>query len=139
MYDNGTILILTASETSGYPFIDWTGCDFPSNEICTMTMDTDKSLTAVFDATCLMPVRNMRISEYYLTLQDAYDAAEDGDTIQSRVTVFTDNVFADRNISVTFNGGYNCNYSNVTGTTAFNGIMTISSGTLTIGEYIFGN
>ncbi|GBE40610.1 hypothetical protein BMS3Bbin09_00496 [bacterium BMS3Bbin09] len=81
----------------------------------------------------------MRASEYYSTLQDAYDAALDGDTIQSRIAVFNNDVNADQDISMVFDGGYNCNYSDITGTTAFNGNMTISSGTVTIGNYVFGN
>ncbi len=139
MFESGTLVVLTASETSGYPFIDWTGCDSASNNICTMTMDADKNLTAAFDAACMLPARNMRASEYYSTLQDAYDAALDGDTIQSRIAVFNNDVNADQDISMVFDGGYNCNYSDITGTTAFNGNMTISSGTVTIGNYVFGN
>ncbi len=137
MYDSGTMVILTAYEDSGYPFDGWTGCDLSANQICTMTMDADKSVTAAFDVSCMMPARNTRTFEYYLTLQDAYDEAQNGDTIQSQAAFFGDDVNIDRNISVTFAGGYNCDYSAVTGQTAYGGTMTVSDGIITIGDFEF--
>ena len=77
-------------------------------------------------------------NELLNALQSAYDAAADGDIIQTRSIIFSDNLNADRNIAVTIEGGYDCSYSAITGSSAFNGIMTVSDGTVTIGDYIFG-
>jgi hypothetical protein len=139
MYDSGTILVLTATENNGYFFDIWTNCDSPSNNICTETMDSNDSITANFQL-CYQPVRIAGTTPvYYPTLQSVYDAAIEGATIQTRTAVFTGDLNANRNITVTFEGGYDCSYSVVTGNTIFNGTMTISDGTVIIGDYIFGN
>jgi hypothetical protein len=139
MYDSGTIVVLTATENNGYFFDIWTNCDSPSNNVCTETMDSDDSITANFQP-CYQPVKIAGTTPvYYSTLQSAYDAAIEGDTIQTRTVVFSDNLNTNRNISITLQGGYNCNYSAITGKTVFNGIMTVSDGVVTIGDYIFGN
>jgi hypothetical protein len=128
-----------ASEYSGYFFDSWTNCDSASNNICTETIDEDDNVTANFQP-CYQPVRIVAaVPLYFDTLQAAYDEAIDGDIIQVRDEVFDDNVSAGRSISVTFAGGYNCNYSGVIGVTTFNGIMNVSDGTVIIGDFIFGN
>ena len=138
-YDSGTMVVLTASENSGYFFDYWTNCDLPSNNVCAETMDDDDTVTANFQA-CYQPVRIAGTTPaYYSTLQSAYDAAIEGDTIQTRIAVFAYDLIADRNISVILEGGFNCNYSSVTGTTTFDGIMTVSDGLVIIGDYVFGN
>ncbi|HDL20814.1 MAG TPA: choice-of-anchor D domain-containing protein [Nitrospirae bacterium] len=45
---SGTTISLTATETAGYTFSSWSGCDTPSGNQCDMTMDADKTVTAVF-------------------------------------------------------------------------------------------
>lgn len=138
-YDSGTLVVLTASENSGYFLDNWTNCDLPSNNICTETMDANDTVTVNFQL-CYQPVRIAGAPPvYYSTLQSAYDAAVGGDAIETRVVVFTDDLNANRNISVTLAGGYNCNYSAVSGRTTFNGTMNVSDGLVTIGDYVFGN
>jgi hypothetical protein len=102
-------------------------------------MNSDDTITANFQA-CLLPVRIAGgTPEYYESLQAAYDVAADAATIQSRAVIFTDPLNANRVISVTLEGGYDCNYTVTEGVTTFNGVMTISEGVITIGDYIFGN
>ncbi|MBI4847071.1 MAG: Ig-like domain-containing protein [Nitrospirae bacterium] len=69
---------------------------------------------------------------YYSSLQAAYNAANDGETIKSQDAVTTENLNLDRDLSITLTGGYGCNYSSATGTTTIKGDMIISAGTLTI-------
>lgn len=45
-YDSGTSVTLTATANSGYTFKEWGGCDNPSRNTCTMTMNADKTVTA---------------------------------------------------------------------------------------------
>ncbi|RJR18000.1 MAG: hypothetical protein C4581_06980 [Nitrospiraceae bacterium] len=138
-YDSGTLVVLTASENSGYYFDNWTNCDVPSDNICMETIDSDVTVTANFQS-CYASVRLAGPPPvYYPTLQDAYDAALDGDIIQTRNADISEDMTADRNISVSLEGGYNCNYSAVSGWTTFNGVMTVSDGLVTIGDYVFGN
>ncbi len=86
---------------------------------------------------CLDPARISGATPvYYSALQAAYDAAVDGDTIQSQAVIFTEDLNINSSISVTFEGGYDCDYTAVTGETTINGTMTISDGTVTIWDFI---
>ncbi|RJR17999.1 MAG: M6 family metalloprotease domain-containing protein [Nitrospiraceae bacterium] len=138
LYDIDTSVVLTATANNGYFFSNWMQCDLSSNNVCVETMDADDVVTANFEL-CHQPVRIAGILNYYTDLQSAYAAAEDGDIIQTRAVLFTDDLFANRNISVTLEGGYNCNYSSVTDKSVVSGTMTISNGNITIGDFIFGN
>ncbi|MBI4849225.1 MAG: S8 family serine peptidase [Nitrospirae bacterium] len=82
------------------------------------------------------PVRILRIiPAYYSTLQAAYDAAADGETVQSRAVGLTESPNINLNKSVILTGGYNCDYSSNTGSTVLNGDMNIISGTLSIESF----
>jgi YD repeat-containing protein len=85
---------------------------------------------------CTSPVRILDLTPlYYSTLQEAYDAASDGDIIQSQAAGFTEDIIIDRNITVTLEGGYNCDYSVRTGKTTLNGMITINDGVITIEDF----
>jgi hypothetical protein len=138
-YDSGTVVVLTANEDYGYPFASWTGCDSPSNNICTMTMNANKNLTAGYDS-CKYPVRiNGGTPVYYSSLQAAYDAAGVSDTIQSRDVLLSGDLNVDRDIPVILEGGYNCDYTAVSGNTTVLGIVTISDGQIEIGNVVVEN
>ncbi|HDH05346.1 MAG TPA: PKD domain-containing protein [Nitrospirae bacterium] len=85
---------------------------------------------------CLSPVRIAGTTPvYYSILQDAYNAAVDGDVIQSRNASFTEDIDFNRGISVSLEGGYDCNYSTITGKTTLNGNMTINDKALSIKNF----
>lgn len=69
---------------------------------------------------------------YYPTLQSAYDGASNFDIIQSHNVLFVGDMNFDINKAVIIQGGYNCDYSAITGVTSINGNMTVSNGTVTI-------
>jgi hypothetical protein len=73
--------------------------------------------------------------KYYTTLQDAYDNAVDGAVMKSLAMDFNEDLFIDLNKSVTFEGGYDDNYSSNNGVTRLIGGMVISNGTLIIGHF----
>ncbi len=73
---------------------------------------------------------------YYSSLQDAYNEAADGVTVLSQAASLNGNLIADRNISVSLAGGYDCGYSDNSGKTILNGTITTSNGTLSIGGFI---
>lgn len=75
------------------------------------------------------PVRIARaVPLYYPTLQQAYAAAVDGDTIQIHSKTITEGLTITK--SITIDGGYDCGYSNKIGKTTFTGNQfTINSGT----------
>jgi PKD repeat protein len=66
----------------------------------------------------------------YATLQAAYNAALANDIVQSQAFDFTENLNLNRNIAVTFSGGYNCGYTANVPETTIRGSLTIASGTL---------
>ena len=73
---------------------------------------------------------------YYSTLQDAYNDAADGVTIQSQAVSLDGDLSADRNISISLAGGYDCLFTDNSGKTILNGTITISNGTVLIGDVI---
>jgi PKD repeat protein len=73
---------------------------------------------------------------YYSTIQAAYDAAVDGDIIQSLGVDFAENLGINRNISIDLQGGYDCNYASAVTNTTLKGMVTTTSGTLTIKNFI---
>lgn len=57
---------------------------------------------------------NVRIANpptYYNTIQEAYNAAQEGDVIQAKAVWFNENLNFNRAISVTLEGGYNSDFS----------------------------
>jgi hypothetical protein len=73
---------------------------------------------------------------FYSSLQDAYNAAADGDTIQTIFVTLSESLSANRNISVTLQGGYDGLYTTISGDTILQGDMNINDGTLTIENFI---
>ena len=57
------------------------------------------------------PVRNAATGITYATLQEAYNGASNGQTLQVQAISITGNLTVDRNISVTLEGGYVCDFS----------------------------
>lgn len=132
IYVEGTEVLITANEDSGYPFVSWTGCDSPSGKTCTVTMDQNKTVTAEFH-TCMYPVRvTGAATDYYYSIQEAYNNAGDTDLIHYQDTALTEDLVFDRSIRVTIEGGYNCDYTSVTGITRIERDMTIVEGEVTI-------
>jgi PKD repeat protein len=98
---------------------------------------TNTLLRTDYISSCLNPIslngNNLAVDA---TLQDAYDAATNGDTIQVQAKLLSGNLNANRNISVTLEGGHNCDYTTISGLTTFTGDITISNGTLTIENFL---
>ncbi len=61
------------------------------------------------------PVRILQTALTYGTLQEAYDAASDNDTIQVQAVSLIGNLTVNQNISVTLAGGYSCDFGTDTG------------------------
>jgi len=68
-------------------------------------------------------------AEYYVSIQEAYDHAFDGDMIQCQSLVFAEDLSFDRDISVTVKGGYDCGYVTNQGDTRIKS-MVIGNGTI---------
>ena len=72
----------------------------------------------------------------YSKLQDAYNAATDGDTIQAQTMVFTESLTFVANINVLLKGGYNYDFLLNPLMTTVKGVLTISGGTVTLENLI---
>ncbi|RJO60409.1 hypothetical protein C4544_05050 [candidate division WS5 bacterium] len=71
---------------------------------------------------------------YYFSLQEAYAAASSGESIQCKDTTFTEHLSFDLSKTVYIEGGYDCAYSDITGSTTVTGDMLITDGSVTV-EY----
>lgn len=74
----------------------------------------------------------------YPTLQAAYDAAANGDTIKCRELTFTESLTVNRNITVTLDGGYDTGFTtNNERMTSLKGMITTTAGggTITIRNF----
>jgi len=69
-------------------------------------------------------------SSYFSTLQAAYDAAADGETIQAVAIDFTENLTANAAKNVTLDGGYLCGFASNPDKTNVIGAPHISNGTM---------
>ncbi len=94
--------------------------------------DTDTLTRTNYITVCYSNANIVGDSTAYSTLQSAYDAAATGNTLEGRDVTITEDVNLNRNMTVTIQGGYNCDHSAVSGKTAINGNMTISDGTVTM-------
>jgi large repetitive protein len=75
----------------------------------------------------------------YSSIQAAYDAANNGDTIKCRDLTFVQNLTVNRNITVSLEGGYNADFTTNYGTrTTLRGMIqtTSGAGTITIKNFI---
>lgn len=72
---------------------------------------------------------------YYSSLQAAYDDSNDGDIIEIRSVILSEDLYVHLNKSITITGGYDSAYSGVNGVTILNGNIEISNGTLIIGHF----
>ncbi len=132
-FNEGTIVTLTQEAGVNSVFTGWTGAGCGTSEECVLTMNNDVEVTAHFESCSDRLVRIAGESaEYFTTLQDAYDSAVQGDSIQVQNTVLTDDLIANRNISITITGGYSCDFSAVTGNTEIAGTLTISDGMISL-------
>ncbi len=133
--NQGATVTLTAIPDAGFTFTGWTGGSCSGTSDCTVTMNADMNITATFDTCLNLPVRIVGRG-YYSTLQAAYGAAVNGDIIQSQAARFIGNLDVNLDISMTLQGGYDCNYASNTGKTRLKGNVTIGNGTFTLENFI---
>ncbi len=87
--------------------------------------------TSYVTTQCLnLPAKNVRTGTTYSSLQAAHDAAIAGDTILSHALTFTENLTIAK--TITFDGGYNCDYASHVGRTTLTGNLTVGAGTFTL-------
>jgi subtilisin family serine protease len=92
---------------------------------------------SALSASCLnLPVRNLTTMTPYTTIQAAYNAASDGDTLQVQMRAFTESPDFNLDKSLTIIGGYDCDYLNNDGVTTVKGSIDVSDGSIAIENFV---
>lgn len=71
-------------------------------------------------------------SAFYSTLQSSYALAADGNAIQAMSIDFNENLNLNRNVSITLDGGYDCDYTTNPNYSTIRGTLTISDGAVNV-------
>lgn len=137
MFSEGTQVTLTPAPDSGFLFIQWSGGGCSGTGPCVVTMNADTTVAGLFQSCSSLPVK--MAGAYYSGIQAAYNAAGNGAVIQVQNVTLVENLNANRTVAVTFDGGYSCDYSGKAGSTTVQGMITTSSGQVTIGNFILQN
>jgi subtilisin family serine protease len=92
---------------------------------------------SALSASCLnLPVRNLTTMTPYTTIQAAYNAASDGDTLQVQMRALTESPDFNLDKSLTIIGGYDCDYLNNDGVTTVKDSIDVSDGSIAIENFV---
>lgn len=129
--DTSVSLLPTASV--GSYFSGWSSGCLVTTDNCTLTMSTDTTVTASFNAMPPLRICDSALC-YFQTILDAYNASLEGVhvTIQALAVELAENVNLSRNVPVTFKGGFDNSFNVNSDYTIIHGTLTISKGSLTI-------
>lgn len=123
-------LLPTANAISS--FAGWAG-DCSGSGSCTVTMDSQKAVTAIFNFTPKTKIG----ANGYTSLTSAYTAATTGSTIIALDTEMPENLTLDQNKMVTLKGGYSTDFTTRSGlTTVLKGTLRISSGRINMEGFV---
>ena len=113
----------------GYAFSSWdTG-----ETTTTITVNSDGTHTARYGqiSSGLCKVQGGT----FATVQSAYNAAANGDTIQCQWALFDEDLAVNRSIAVTLAGGYDLGFTSNVGETTLKGMITVTMGKITISNF----
>ncbi|HBG04586.1 MAG: hypothetical protein A2075_21285 [Geobacteraceae bacterium GWC2_58_44] len=118
---------LTATPSGDSLFSGWGGsCAACPDNSCLITLESDKSCSATF--TTLPPIRIAAGTPvYYGNLQEAFDAASNGTTIEARAVSFPGDVTVKASGRIRFEGGYDGSFANQSGYSMLQGSLMIRS------------
>lgn len=136
-FSANTALVLHPAPLDYSLFKGWSGACTAASGDCSLTMTSDKTVTATFNRDSAHQVLLDGASQvYYPTILSAYQAAASGNTIRIWGTDFTETFSFNLPISVTLKGGYDQGYGSNTDYTTLRGTLTIGKGTLTVEQLI---
>jgi hypothetical protein len=134
-------LVHSFSEFNSHVY--WDPGNLRYNHLASVAWHYFNKVTPKINPFCInLPVRiNGTHPVYYSTLQAAYNAAQDGDVIQSHAVMFMENLdLNDRtNKSITMKGGYNCGYTGINGFTHVKGSISVINGSNIVENFILKN
>jgi hypothetical protein len=126
-FDVGTVVSLHGEESEYSIFSGWSGACSGASD-CALTMTANIGVTADFDFDTAHKARIGDTSNYFSTLQGAYNAVPSGQTVKAWGTVFIENLTCGAAKEITLEGGYNGDYSGNSGYTTLQGNLTVQSG-----------
>lgn len=127
----GTGVSLHAEPSQYSLFTGWTNGVCSGTGDCSLTMDGDPYATAQFTRDTAHYVRiDGGSTGYYPSIQAAYNAASNDDTVKLWALTYSEALLCNRPISITFRGGYDSGYTGIVGEIVLNGTLTISDGTV---------
>jgi len=127
-FDQATLVTLLPSPDSISILTAWSGACSGSG-VCGISMGADKTVGATID---LSPVAKI-LTNGYMTIQNAYNSANNGDQIKLLQTTIVGDVLLNRPINVLMTGGYTTSFSTPSGlTTTIDGTVTVNQGVLTV-------
>ena len=132
----GTELTLRATPGGDSTFGGWgNGCSGCTEISCLVKLDSDKNCSAGFNIKQLVEIAGPL---YFASLVKAYDQLQEGTkaVIKAKAEEITENTTFDRNIMLTFHGGYDTGFGTLTGFTRLNGVLKISKGLLIVERLI---
>jgi hypothetical protein len=136
LFNAATQIILTAAPYEYMSFSNWNGGGCSGNSTCSITLNGNTTVTAIFNKDTTHAVYLPGTSTYYTSLQAAYDAATTGATIRAWGTTYSENLICNQSKTILIKGGYNQGYTSQTGTTVLNGTLTLSQGTTVVEKLI---
>jgi hypothetical protein len=134
-FDAGSPFILRATPSANWSFAGWSGGTCSGSGDCTFTLTGDTTISAAF--TALPLVQLLGDPAVYQSLQTAYNAAA-GPTasLKARDLTFVEDFTLNQSVIVDLHGGMSSDFNVVQGWTILRGILTVGSGSLTLGELI---
>ena len=133
-FANGTPVTLTATPDWKSIFTGW-GVPCSGSGSCLITLDGDAGVSATFAVNGQATVLGHFVTEYG-SLQDAYNAANNGSIVAAHVYTFIENLTLDRAIAVTLDMGKGDLYLSAAGYSTLQGSLTIGQGSATIKNLI---
>jgi hypothetical protein len=136
-FDAGTHVSISATANVNSIFDSWSG-DCSGNGVCNVTMSAPVNVMAKFSKSVL--VKNLQSGVGYSLLQDAYNAANNGNTIlmRSGITASLGSLTSNRpNVKVNLKGGFDdAAFTSQTGYSVIKAPLTIRSGSLVVERLI---
>jgi len=132
----GATTSFTVTPDTGYHIASVTGCEgsLAGSTFTTGAINDDCTVTATFNQTCsVYQIYNTNKHTYHITVQDAYNNADDGNSLLVNAYDFSGDLLLNRwSVNISLFGGYNCEFTEKTDFTTLNGNVTINNGSLTV-------
>ena len=133
-----TVLTLNATTDSTSLFSGWSAAYCPGTGECEITLDADTNITGTFSTIPKVKIDTPGYdTTYHSTIQDAFAHTYAGSIIRLQSSTFDEtNLTFNWPFAISILGGYDAGFLNQNDYSYLNGILTISSGSVTINRFV---